>query len=84
MIIKFKSEPQYWHPEMKGLKNWTAREIDLTDQRFRELYEMWLNAKYGEITIVNTESGDIFTRKIRHITIYKNWMFITWTPLVNS
>ena len=92
-IYSFKSDSEFFRDEQSGLKNNTARQIDISDERFQELLKDWKSQNYGFIRISMAEmSGQgfhlatekepdkdySFVRKIRHIAVYKNLMIITW------
>jgi hypothetical protein len=63
MKIIVKSTPEYWRKERIGVKPNTVRLLgDLGD----------------EITVVNTETGETFTRMIKDISIWKSVMIISW------
>jgi len=81
--IEFKSSGEYFPFEETGIKNNTIRKIDLTDYRFLLLISMMATKRYGTIKINNAEKplkDEFFTRNIRHICIYDNYMLITWNP----
>jgi len=81
--IFFKSLPLLWMTEKDGSKSNTLREI--SDPKEREAYIAW-KCRDGAIfvTIINTETGEGFTRKVSSIvdkTVYKpmkNQVLISW------
>lgn len=73
-MVIFKSIPTMFHKEISGIKPNTVREIDKNDNRFKLLAE----SKAHLITIVNTETQEAFTRKIKDVSICKNIMIISW------
>lgn len=73
--VEFKSLPEYYEVERKGIKNNTVREIDAKDSRFITLAQ---KPKDLWIKIINIETNKFFIRKIRDITYYKNLVIITW------
>ena len=90
-IIEFKSSREYFYDEQEGIKNNTAREIDILDKRFQDLIRFWKNRDYPLIRIVhadftsdplatpvNPNKQHSFVRRVRHIAIYKELMIITW------
>ena len=67
--IVFNSFPEFWNKESLGLKRNTIREED-TDMRFAKL-RLWMSAKIDlRIGIKNTETGDIFHRKITDVSLF--------------
>ena len=81
-IFNFKSIPRYFEKESLDIKNNTVREIDLNDGRFLDLIA-WMQTGWNdgdiEIKIINALYPDMFfTRDIRDICIYNNFMIITW------
>lgn len=80
-IFNFKSEENFYEKEREGIKNNTVREIDLNDNRFLSLIA-WMMAGWddGEILIKITSkySGEYFVRQIRDISVYGDFMIITW------
>lgn len=77
----FKSTDEYFWKEEADVKNNTIREIDLSDERFRQLIA-WSEYGWNDGTISITIEGTngIFTRDIKDITIWNNFMIITWEP----
>jgi len=81
--IFLKSLPLLWLTEKDGSKSNTLREI--SDPKEREAYIAW-KCHDGAIfvTIINTETGEGFTRKVSSIvdkTVYKpmkNQVLISW------
>jgi len=81
-IFNFKSIPKYFEKEHLDIKNNTVREIDLSDERFKNLIA-WMQTGWNdgdiEIKITNALYTDqYFTRDIRDISIWNNFMIITW------
>ena len=83
-IFKFMSREPYYSKERAGVKNNTAREIDLNDDRYLELITSMMNGFDDgdlKINIIRTPNKeDNFTRDIRDISVYNNLMVITWNP----
>lgn len=66
--------------EKKGVKPNTLRKFVSSDVRFDDIY----SGIEKEITIVNTETKEEFTRKITDITVWKEWCIISWKHAVKS
>ena len=62
MKITVKSNPEFFRKEKLGVKPNTVRMLDLKD----------------EITVVNTETGETFTRIIKDISVWKGIIIISW------
>lgn len=77
--VSFKSVSHYFDDEEIGLKNWTIREYDDNDIRFKMLNE-WMHKKdYGAIKIVRAElPNNYFRRQVKHVTVWGKYMCITW------
>lgn len=73
-MVKFKSLPEFYFKEKRGLKPNTVREIDYRDERFTKLIE----GKERYITIENTKTKECFTRFISDVSVHKNLMIISW------
>lgn len=76
--VQFKSEREHFFKEQSGLKPFTIREKDLEDLRFQLLQVMYTLKQYGTIKIINKDTGAYFTRRITDISLYKNYVLITW------
>jgi len=85
---KFKSRQPFYDKERSGVKNNTAREIDLNDDKFLELIQHMMNGfNDGDIQIEIIEADWVdryFVRDIRDISVYNNVMVITWNHKLNS
>ena len=83
-FVTFKSYISYYWAEKEGLKPNTAREVDLTDDRFRKLVEWQQEAgRTGEyknkfVRISNEPHKTFFDRPIQHICFWKNLVIISW------
>ena len=78
-IIEFKSFPAFYDKEKSGVKNNTVRVAsNMDDERFKVLRYWFHSQKYGKIRIVNSESGESFTRQIRDVTFWMDMWIITW------
>lgn len=75
----FKSTGKLYLKEQSGRKNNTIRLIDLEDERFLNLI-YWLQRGFGigDVTITIVGENGKFTRNIQDISIYKEWVVITW------
>lgn len=62
MKITVKSKPEFYRKEKLGTKPNTVRILDLKD----------------EITVINTETGESFTRIIQDISVYNSIIIISW------
>jgi hypothetical protein len=82
-IFEFKSSGTFYDKEKNGIKNNTIREIDLSDDRFLRLIQHNMNGyNDGELIIkITNHFNESFEREIKDISIYKNWMIITWGDL---
>ena len=81
IIICFKSWHDNFVKEESNIKNNTLRKIDLSDDRFIKLIAMKETGNYGFIEIEEKtilDSNDSFRRKIRDVTIFDDWIIITW------
>lgn len=87
--IIFKSTPENWTKEEMGLKSNTVRKIEKNDSRFIELLERLEKTEkekninfycysLGKITIENTETKEKFTRSLTDITVFDNYMILSW------
>lgn len=80
-LFEFKTIDKYFHFEKDGSKNNIIRKIDLQDDRFLDLIAH-NQLGYGEedlfIKILNKQTGESFTREITNITIFENFIIITW------
>jgi hypothetical protein len=74
MKVTFKSTPSNYFKEKYGLKPNTFRKADFRDIRFQALMERTPNV----IEIVNSESGESFTRYINDITFWDGYVIISW------
>lgn len=80
---RFKSREPFYSKERAGVKNSTAREIDLNEDKFLELIQHMMNGfNDGDIEIeiikAQTEKNNYFVRDIIDISVYNNIMIITW------
>ena len=83
--IIFKSTPENFHKEKIGLKPYTARRISLWSELkdFERFFHAWIDKDsylQQEIKIINTVSGDDFTRKITDITNFDGLWIFAWNP----
>lgn len=62
MRLKVRSIPENWDKEFNGNKPNTIRVLDGNDV----------------IEVENTETGDVFTRRITDITTWKGMIVISW------
>ena len=85
--VTFKSYDYNFKKEAKGVKNNTIRELDLNDERYKKICDWWLDEDYAdkEIEIINKDfENESFTRKIKDISFWKNWVIITWVDEKNE
>jgi hypothetical protein len=80
----FRTKREYYWKEERDIKNNTIRKIDLADERFRELIA-WMEIGWndGDINIIITDAESAsksFEREIRDITLWDEFMIITWNP----
>lgn len=81
MVITFKSNPKNWEKERDGRKPNTFRKFDSVDGRHcKLLYASNDEASNydGLIAIENTETKEIFTRKITDITFWDGYFIVSW------
>ena len=72
-IFRVKSSPIYFDDELNGLKPNTERFTDDWDQtKWNDFYNADL------IQVENTDTGKIFSRRIKHKCTYKNIAVISW------
>ena len=79
-LIHFKSTPENWRKEYFGLKPNTLREFkDTTDIRL-DILNCYIKNKLTElmIEIENTDTHEIFTRKVTDITEWHGFFIISW------
>jgi hypothetical protein len=87
-VVNFKSIPEYYQKEERGIKNNTVRVWERFDKRFKLLDDFIYGAIDDlEIKITNTETGESFTRRIRDVTEFevagKPLYIITWYNSLN-
>jgi hypothetical protein len=86
--VEFKSLPIYFSKEFLGVKNWTIREVDSNDQRFKLLTKWMLDKSYilnPKFIIIRKKGQEefFFMKKITDISLIllkdgKNLMGVTW------
>lgn len=87
--IVFKNIPEKWIKEKIGLKKNIVRIIDENDDRFIELLDRLERAEkqkdievfhhiLDKITIENIETKEKFTRNLKDITIFNNYIILSW------
>ena len=77
LVVTFKSTPEFYEKEKDGIKNNTVRESD-NGVRFESLKNVNLQTEQCYVKIVNCETKEFFSRKIRDISIYNNIYILTW------
>lgn len=84
--IRFKSIPDYWKKEYLGLKPNTIREIDSTDDvRFEVLNEfLFGDTNIIDVEIENTETHEIFVRRVTDVTRFDDYFIISWVHNLNE
>jgi hypothetical protein len=65
-IVGFKSYPEFYMKEKKGIKPNTVRLVDVDDKRFQKLR----NGEYSRIRIINTQTKEYFEREIIDRTFF--------------
>jgi hypothetical protein len=75
-MITFKSIPANFKKEKSGQKPNTLRKDEPGDPRFIRLRARLPGALY--IRIVNSETGESFTRSITDRTYWEGWWIISW------
>lgn len=76
--IKFKSTPDLWSKEEKGLKPNTFRKID-TDERFKILFKFHdKELKKLNIIIENSFNSETFERQVKDVTFWDKFVIISW------
>jgi len=68
MKIIVKSIPEMWEKEKKGVKKATIRKLDGDDT----------------IVFVNTETNETFEKRITDISIWKDWIIISFTDVIED
>ena len=78
--IRFKSIPVIWRKEYLGLKPNTLRTFEDSQDIRLEIIELWEKGKLNAINIEieNTETHEMFTRRVIDITFWKNEYIISW------
>ena len=77
LVVDFKSFPIYFELEKSGKKNNTVRKVT-TERRF----ELLKDGLVTHIGIINTETKERFTREVKDITFWNDFVIITWeTPI---
>jgi len=81
-MYTFKSLPKYFWKEKTDVKNNTVRLIDLDDVRFRELIA-WSEIGFndGDVIISIVCDNETITRHVRDITLWNEYMIITWNEV---
>lgn len=77
--IEFKSIPEMFRKEYLGLKPNTLRVIEIDDIR-RGFCEKFIDNKLNIlwITIINSKTGEKFTRYVTDVTFWNNQYLISW------
>ena len=76
--VSFSSTKENWIKEFSGIKNNTIRKKNIADIRHLSLIGDMNSNSYGKITIQNEETQQEFTRKITDVTIYDDYLIISW------
>jgi hypothetical protein len=73
--LSCKSGPQFFRKEREGIKRNTVRDYAgiLCDD-----YTLADIMKCGKIKIINSETGEHFTRKIKDISLWHSNIIISW------
>ncbi len=79
-MVMFKSIPEMFKKEISGIKPNTVRKIDEFDERFKKLAE----GDCRIISIVNTETEEVFQRIITDVSIWGDLMIISWEHKVGE
>ncbi len=80
MLIKFKSDDEYFNMEKSDIKNNTVRRIPKNDERHITL-EKYCQSDFEDelvIQIMNTRDREFFVRNVRHAVKYLGLWIITW------
>lgn len=72
-MIIFKSSPEFYEKEKKGLKNNTVRFLS-----WQEFSHVQNSENISLIKIVNSLTGDSFCREIKDISQYQDITIFTW------
>lgn len=75
--IQFKSTPINWFKEFDGRKSNTVRKYD-SDMRFQILDDWIMMPFHLNIEIINTQTGDTFTRTVKDVTTFDEYYIISW------
>ena len=78
--IIFKSAPEYYQKEKSGLKCNTVRQITKPDEykAFHYFYRYFDILHNKTIKIINSESGEYFTRRLSDINTFKEFYIFSW------
>ena len=80
--IKFKSIPENWRKEYLNLKCNTIRKFDNDTDIRLQILNAFINGIWTliNIEIENTETHEIFTRRITDVTKWEDYYIISWSP----
>lgn len=73
-VVCFKSRHEYFCKEKIGVKPNTQREPDEMDDRF----DILKKGMADFIEVKDADTGETFIREITDVSIYNNWMTISW------
>ena len=78
--IRFKSIPDMFRIEYLDLKNNTLRKFDEVNDIRKEILDDFMLGKVTviRIEIINTQTGEMFTRMVRDVTVWNDFYIITW------
>ena len=78
--IRFKSTPANWLKEYVGIKSNTVREDPREEDIRFEILDEWVKATgfILNIEIENTFNHNVFTRKVKDVTKFKDLYIISW------
>jgi len=78
--IRFKSKPDYWYKEYFGLKRNTIRTFsNVSDIRLEVLKDFLKgNVNMINIEITNTETLEVFIRKVTDVSWFEPYYIISW------
>ena len=84
--ITFKSTPDNWKKEYLGLKPNTLRKIDASDDiRWGVLNDFIFGAwNIIDIEIENTETTEVFVRRVTDVTRFDDFFIISWEHNLNE
>jgi hypothetical protein len=81
-VVEFKTVSPLFEMERDGVKKFTTRLLERTDGRRASCMAVQYRLIFADIKITNPETGESFTRQIKHISFvpwtHELWLNIHW------